>query len=72
MQLSQVSRGDLPVITICRILHIASNQPEGELETIQDIRSSACLKLIALPSLRYHNLIVVDNLRLKVCVDVHV
>ena len=55
----------------------ANRQPKGgpftcqcgrisaELEIAQDIRGSAFHMLNAIPRLRYHDLIVVDNLRLK-------
>ena len=38
----------------------------AELEIAQDIRGFACQILNTLPRLRYHDLIVVDDLRLEV------
>ena len=45
--------------------HINVGEFSAELEIAQDIRGSAFHILNALPKLRYHDLIVVDNLRLK-------
>ena len=50
--------------------HVNEGELSAELETIQDIRSSACHILNALPRLPYYDLIVVDDLRLCVCVCV--
>ena len=50
--------------------HVNVGELSVELETVQDIRSSACNILNALPRIYYHDLIVVKNLRLEaeVCV----
>ena len=45
--------------------HVNVGEFSTELEIAQDIRSSACHILNALPRLHYHNLIVMDDLRLK-------
>ena len=72
-----MSGGDLSIITICRefsyvlpkgnlkvdLSHINMGELSTELEAVQDIRSSACHILNALPRLHYHDLIVVDDLR---------
>ena len=63
--------------------HVIVGEFSAELEIAQDIISSACRILNALPRLHYHNLIIVDNLRLEaggvcvlcvcgVCICVHV
>ena len=49
MDLSDVNVGELSAV----------------LKTVQGIRDSACHMLNALPRLHYHNLIVVDDLRLE-------
>ena len=78
--------GDLSVITICResvccqhagnlkvdLAHVNVGELSAELETIQHIRCSACHMLNALPRPCYHDLILVDYLRLEVFVCMHV
>ena len=45
--------------------HVNVGELSAELETIQDIKISAYHMLNALPRLCYHDLIVVNNLRLE-------
>ena len=45
--------------------HVNVGELSAELETIQDIKSSACHILNALPRLRYHHLIIVKDLRFQ-------
>ena len=45
--------------------HVNVGELSAELKTVSGIRGSACHMLNALLRLHYHNLIVVDNLRLE-------
>ena len=67
---------DLSFITICicsqqatcmrvDLSHVNVGELSAELKTVSGIRGSACHMLNALLRLHYHNLIVVDNLRLE-------
>ena len=68
---------DLSIITICREFVCCQqatcqcDRTSAELETVRNIKSSPCHIMKALPRLRNHNLIIVDNLRLR-CVCMHV
>ena len=45
--------------------YVSLGEFSAELEIAQDIRGSACHILNALPRLHYHDLIIVDDLRLE-------
>ena len=56
----------LPTINLkVDLSHVNVGEFSAELEIAQDIRGSACHILNALPRLCYHDLIVVDDLRLE-------